>query len=85
MLPEVDGQLVRAPASAARPSMLARHSPICPSQDTASTSLPFQTAPHDALREGLCSLKSDAAPVHPVEKIQRQASSTEDQPRLSLP
>lgn len=33
--------------------------------------LPFQQAPHDALRQGLCSLREDALPPHPVEAIQR--------------
>lgn len=36
-------------------------------------SLPFHVKPHDALRQGLASLKEDAAPKHPVEAIQREA------------
>lgn len=32
--------------------------------------LPFQQAPHDALRQGLCNLREEALPPHPVEAIQ---------------
>ena len=32
--------------------------------------LPFQSRAHDAMREGLCSLREDALPRHPVETIQ---------------
>lgn len=35
--------------------------------------LPFQSRPHDALREGLCNLREDALPRHPVEIIQSAA------------
>lgn len=32
--------------------------------------LPFQSQPHDALRQGLCNLREDVLPRHPVEVIQ---------------
>ena len=40
-----------------------------------ASELPFQSAPHDALRNGLASLKEDAAVKHPVQAIQEQHSS----------
>jgi proteasome maturation protein len=36
-----------------------------------SVDLPFQSKPHDAMRNGLASLKEDVISVHPVEVIQR--------------
>jgi proteasome maturation protein len=36
----------------------------------AGMELPFQSRPHDALRQGLASLREDALPRHPVEIIQ---------------
>lgn len=36
-----------------------------------ATSLPFLTAPHDALRDGLTTLKDGVSSSHPVESIQR--------------
>lgn len=45
--------------------------------------LPFQAAPHDAMRLGLASLKEDASAKHPVELIQlehrRQAAASKSQ------
>lgn len=35
-----------------------------------ASSIPFQSAPHDALRNGLASLKADASTKHPVQSIQ---------------
>ncbi|KAI8476147.1 MAG: proteasome maturation factor UMP1 [Monoraphidium minutum] len=35
--------------------------------------LPFQSRPHDTLRQGLCNLREDALPRHPVEMIQEAA------------
>jgi proteasome maturation protein len=32
--------------------------------------LPFQSRPHDALRQGLCNLREDVLPRHPVDVIQ---------------
>jgi proteasome maturation protein len=37
------------------------------------TGLPFQAAPHDALRQGLCNLREDVLPRHPVDVIQEAA------------
>lgn len=39
----------------------------------APAGLPFQARPHDALRDGLASLREDALPRHPVETIQAAA------------
>ncbi|KIZ02979.1 hypothetical protein MNEG_4981 [Monoraphidium neglectum] len=32
--------------------------------------LPFQSRPHDSLRQGLCNLREDVLPQHPVQTIQ---------------
>ena len=37
-------------------------------------SLAMQTAPHDALRLGLPTLKEDVAPRHPVDEVQTTVS-----------
>eukprot|EP00798_Chlamydomonas_sp_ICE-L_P025670 gene25670-11336_t len=37
--------------------------------------LPFEAKPHDALREGLASLKEDVSVRHPVEEIQMHYKS----------
>ena len=33
--------------------------------------LPFQSRPHDTMRQGLCNLREDVLPRHPVETIQQ--------------
>lgn len=50
-------------------------------QDT--TSLPFQVLPHDALREGLVTLKDDARHAHPVEQIQEGLRTTVETDRMA--
>lgn len=54
----------------------------CTSQD--STSLPLLTAPHDALRNGLVTLKDGAKSGHPVEQVQAGLRSTVEESRLAL-
>lgn len=51
-------------------------------QDT--DSLPLLTAPHDALREGLVTLKDAATSAHPVEAIQKARSKSEEQSQLEM-
>ena len=53
----------------------------CPQQQD---SLPFMAAPHDALRQGLVTLKDGAAVSHPVEQIQRLAGPAGEQSRLEM-
>lgn len=59
-------------------------SPPTPTSAQEATSLPFQTGPHDALRQGLVTLKDGAAATHPVETIQRQAAPTAEAARLEM-
>ena len=47
-------------------------------------SLPFLTQPHDALREGLVTLKDGAAPSHPVELIQKAGPAAAEAERLQM-
>ncbi|PRW05823.1 Proteasome maturation isoform B [Chlorella sorokiniana] len=47
-------------------------------------SLPFLAAPHDALRQGLVTLKDGAAVSHPVEQIQQMAGPAGEQSRLEM-
>ncbi|KAI3428826.1 hypothetical protein D9Q98_007643 [Chlorella vulgaris] len=49
-----------------------------------STSLPLLTAPHDALRNGLVTLKDGAAAGHPVEQIQNMGQVTGEKARLEM-
>lgn len=47
-------------------------------------SLPFLAEPHDALRQGLVTLKDGASASHPVEQIQRLAGPAGEQSRLEM-
>ncbi len=47
-------------------------------------SLPFLAAPHDALRQGLVTLKDGAAVSHPVEQIQQLAGPAGEQSRAEM-
>lgn len=49
-----------------------------------ATSLPFQVQPHDALRQGLVTLKDGAAAVHPVETIQKMAGPAAEAARYDM-
>jgi proteasome maturation protein len=44
--------------------------------------LPFQSAPHDALRQGLCSLREDVLPPHPVQTIQEAGRADGGKPAM---
>ncbi|KAL4427990.1 hypothetical protein ABPG75_002079 [Micractinium tetrahymenae] len=49
-----------------------------------ATSLPFQVQPHDALRQGLVTLKDGAAAAHPVETIQKMAGPAAEAARYDM-
>lgn len=70
------GQVIATSASGTGQRQL----PTLP-QDT--TSLPFQALPHDALREGLVTLKDDARHVHPVDQIQTGLRTTVEDDRMA--
>lgn len=46
--------------------------------------LPFLTAPHDALRQGLTTLKDGAAASHPVEQIQKLSGPAGERARAEM-
>eukprot|EP00887_Chlorella_sp_A99_P001908 scaffold18.g1908.t1 len=48
------------------------------------TSLPFLSAPHDAIRKGLVTLKDGAAAAHPVEVIQTTGRQAVERERLEM-
>lgn len=48
------------------------------------SSLPFLAAPHDALRQGLVTLKDGAAASHPVEHIQKKGGPAGEKARLEM-
>ena len=50
----------------------------------AGDALPLLKEPHDALRQGLFTLKDGAAATHPVEAIQKLAGPAGDKARLEL-
>ena len=52
-----------------------------PLQDS---NLPLLTAPHDALRSGLVTLKDGAASSHPVEQIQKLGGAAGEKARLDM-
>ena len=63
------------------------HGPPCPPPAPPALqqdSLPFLATPHDALRQGLVTLKDGAAASHPVEQIQRLAGPAGEQARLEM-
>lgn len=47
-------------------------------------SLPFNAQPHDAMRQGLASLKEDAMTVHPVHEIQTKHKQVCSEEQLSM-
>ena len=49
-----------------------------------ATSLPFLTAPHDALREGLVTLKDGATSSHPVDQIQKLSGPTGEKAQVDM-
>lgn len=53
-------------------------------QEAGADSLPFLAAPHDALRQGLVTLKDSAAAVHPVEQIQGAGRAAGDKARMQM-
>lgn len=53
-------------------------------QEAGADSLPFQAAPHDALRQGLVTLKDGAAAVHPVDQIQGAGRAAGDKARMQM-
>lgn len=53
-------------------------------QEAGSSSLPLLTAPHDALRQGLVTLKDGAAASHPVEQIQKLSGPAGEKARLEM-
>jgi len=61
-------------------------SSLCfPHLQSNNKALPFLTAPHDAVREGLNTLKDDAVSTHPVETIQKaHAPPTTSQTRVQM-
>jgi hypothetical protein len=65
--------------------MCRRPTPLCLTacpQD--ATSLPFLTAPHDALREGLVTLKDGATSSHPVDQIQKLSGPTGEKAQVDM-
>lgn len=53
-----------------------------PLQDSAS--LPFLTQPHDAIRQGLVTLKDGASKKHPVEELQSSVPGTEERSKMQM-
>ena len=49
-----------------------------------SNSLPFLTTPHDAVREGLVTLKDGATISHPVEAVQRAKGGAGEASRFQM-
>lgn len=49
-----------------------------------ATSLPVLRTPHDALREGLVTLKDGAKSGHPVEQVQLAVQSTVEESRMDM-
>ena len=49
-----------------------------------ATSLPLLAEPHDALRQGLTTLKDGAVAVHPVEQIQRLSGPAAEKAHMEM-